>query len=492
MHPKFHLTSLNILPLPIRKMALAAARGSTRDLERVESFLEQHRSSEEPSAFLPVFYANLDPAGIPTSTGDTASSFTAGAIMRASISLKCLFTKTLIDIHMGAAAFSDLWPFLWMWCQFFDKSEDHYDPALAVGFLDFTATYRSAYTAKDRSKSEETASLMSSTPGFRRMLTRAWIVATDNDLAKQTRCSRDARMEPAMLSIRFTGLTNLLFSRMRPTSREHVDEIIDGAGLSLSALARLVVLYIDRLTPESLGFHWQPDGRLDGHIFDFVDDVDRFLAEGEFEENTPRSFDQALLLAGVIPSVTVMAGTLTRLSPKHKMPDSIPPFSPLVQRSVLFLNRMLRTTRGHHFIEDAIASGLLHLIVSCGGVGKCYTALKSILEDVLPSSLVRYYDLQVLETALFEVSHLCKTEAFRASTILGPWNEFVTLGQERIALLHSPSQQQVKTCDNVTCSKIGARSLFKRCSRCCAFYYCSTDCQEVDWHNGGHRTYCDP
>ncbi|KAJ7770399.1 hypothetical protein B0H14DRAFT_3164888 [Mycena olivaceomarginata] len=469
-------------------MALAAARGSTRDLERVESFLNQHRPSEESRFFLPVFYANLDPAGIP-SIGDTPSNFTAGAIMRASISLRCLYKKIILGL-MGAAAFADLWLSLCQWARFFDSSKDHYDPALAVGFLDFTAMYRSNYVAPH--ESEEMASLMSSTPGFRRMLTRAWIVATDEDFAKQTRCSRDARMEPTMQSIRFTGLTNLLFSQMRPTSRQHVDEIIDGAGRGVSGLARLVVLYIDRLSPESLGFVWTPDERLEGRIFDFVDDVDRFLAEKKFEENSPRHFDRALLLAGVIPSVAFMASILTRLDPKNKLTKSIPPFSPLVQRSVIFLNRMLRTTHGHHYIPDAISSGLLDLIASCGSAGKCYPALESLLEDVLPSSLVKYYDLADLEIGLLDVSHLCDTAALQASEFSGAWNEFTTVAEERIALRRSSSAQQLKICDNLECSKVGPSSLFKRCSGCYAFYYCSTDCQKADWHEGSHRAYCNP
>jgi hypothetical protein len=232
-------------------MALAAAQGSTKDLERVESFLNQHRPSEEAKSFLPVFYANLDLMGIPLN-GDTASSFTAGAIMQASISLRCLYTKIILGL-MGAAAFADLWPSLCQWARSFDSSKDHYDPALAVGFLDFTATYRSNYMAPH--DSEETASLMSSTPGF------PGTVATDDDFAQQTRCSQDARMEPAMQSIRFTGLTNLLFIQMRPTSHQHVDEMIDGAGrLSCSSLSYTLIVFPQKASV--LFGYWTSDLRV--------------------------------------------------------------------------------------------------------------------------------------------------------------------------------------------------------------------------------------
>jgi hypothetical protein len=203
-----------------------------------------------------------------------------------------------------------------------------------------------------------------------------------------------------------------------------------------------------------------------------------------------------------------MASILTRLDPKNKLTKSIPPFSPLVQRSVIFLDRMLRTTHGHHYIPDAISSGLLHLITSCGSAGKCYPALESLLEDVLPSSLVKYYDLTDLEVGLLDVSHLCDTAALQASEISGAWNEFVTVAEERIALRRSSCAQQLKNCDNLEvgaldavrtcslkfcqCSKVGTSSLFKRCSGCYAFYYCSTDCQKADWQEGSHRTYCNP
>ena len=33
---------------------------------------------------------------------------------------------------------------------------------------------------------------------------------------------------------------------------------------------------------------------------------------------------------------------------------------------------------------------------------------------------------------------------------------------------------------------------FQRCGACKVAYYCSSQCQKKDWHQGGHRLYCTP
>ncbi|KAJ7633245.1 hypothetical protein FB45DRAFT_914707 [Roridomyces roridus] len=49
----------------------------------------------------------------------------------------------------------------------------------------------------------------------------------------------------------------------------------------------------------------------------------------------------------------------------------------------------------------------------------------------------------------------------------------------------------MKSCDNISCNKLAAKTDFMRCSACKKSYYCSRDCQATDWNDGGHREACE-
>ncbi|KAJ7093566.1 hypothetical protein C8R44DRAFT_396565 [Mycena epipterygia] len=51
-------------------------------------------------------------------------------------------------------------------------------------------------------------------------------------------------------------------------------------------------------------------------------------------------------------------------------------------------------------------------------------------------------------------------------------------------------EKRLKACDNAQCCKIGDAKSFGRCSGCLCFYYCSSDCQKLDWKEREHRTHC--
>ncbi|KAJ7884512.1 hypothetical protein B0H13DRAFT_2343628 [Mycena leptocephala] len=50
----------------------------------------------------------------------------------------------------------------------------------------------------------------------------------------------------------------------------------------------------------------------------------------------------------------------------------------------------------------------------------------------------------------------------------------------------------LRACDNVRCGRICEKALLKRCTACLSFYYCSRECQRIDWREGGHREACSP
>ncbi|KAJ7078775.1 hypothetical protein C8R44DRAFT_825108 [Mycena epipterygia] len=457
MHPALQLSRLDRLPPAIRRTASAAARGSAEHLKRLEARLREIPDLEQ---LLPVFYANLDPQYIPSGDQlDIPTIFTDdGVVCRASISLTSLFS--IIGIPLPV--FQEIWPALWKWMLFLDAFRDHLpesvDVNIGTGFLLFAGGF---------GRSKDIMSIMSSTTGFRRMLARAWVLLL--------------RPGNRVAPVGFEALTMTLLIQMKVANRKHVEEVIEGAGGTLSDLAFLVIAYIDRVRPDT-GPPVRQDSRLHGLLIDFVEDVDKFLADDKVDREALGPFSAALLSAGIIPALTTMVYILTR--PKGKAS----PFPRLVFMSVLFLAKVLPGSAEIRSLANAVKSGLLHVIVACGGTGEVNAALQLILEDALPTSLLYYYNLLIFDEALAAVESLACEPAFRSCAIFDVWTQFTALAAQRLSILSK--DQRLKACDNLKCGRIGARISFKRCSGCLASYYCSADCQKIDWSEY-HGKSCD-
>lgn len=162
------------------------------------------------------------------------------------LSLEAIFGM-ILRTYIEPPVFMSLWPSLYSWVVWFDAYQDllgEDDRACGGSFLHFTSVYNS----------KDATDLVSSAPGFRRLLTRCWIVVNETQ-------------NPLRAAFGFGGLTTMLFPRMRPTSTEHVDDILEGAGGSLSDLALLVVGYIDQFSADLEARFLRRDRRLHGYIF---------------------------------------------------------------------------------------------------------------------------------------------------------------------------------------------------------------------------------
>ncbi|KAJ6565225.1 hypothetical protein DFH09DRAFT_1474644 [Mycena vulgaris] len=98
---------------------------------------------------------------------------------------------------------------------------------------------------------------------------------------------------------------------------------------------------------------------------------------------------------------------------------------------------MVITTSAMHWCSDAIKGGLLQVIVSCSAAQKFQKTMTSLLNDVLPASLIHYYGLQTLENELVEAMKLAKGLNFRSACLLQPWKSFVDLARERLGRVRS-------------------------------------------------------
>ncbi|KAJ7679829.1 hypothetical protein B0H17DRAFT_1138968 [Mycena rosella] len=330
---------------------------------------------------LPVFYANIDPYRAGEQLG-IPSTFARGAGERALISLAAIFSMVL-RVSIPPAVFPEVWGSAYRWTD---------DRATGAGFLHFISTFG--------------GNLVSSAPGFRRMLSRAWIMVlrTPNTLRRP---------------IGLCALSDVLFGDSRRLSREPV-----------SVLASLVVQYLDEFSPGCDNLSLRRDSRLRGTIFDFVDDIARFLGPAELDGTNSGAFSRVLLSAGIIKSTIIMAKALTKPDPESETPA----FAPLVDKSLAFLNRMLLTTPGNCLISDAVQEGLLDLILVCGAARKFPKTMKSLLDGVLLIPLIYYYDMRILGKIL-DTDQRANTKAFNASGLFSTWAHFIALAKERLEIL---------------------------------------------------------
>ncbi|KAJ7622576.1 hypothetical protein DFH06DRAFT_1482062 [Mycena polygramma] len=464
MHPSLQLSALDVLPFTSRRMALSAARGTLKDVKAVYA-RTQAQGNDKISPFLPVFHACLDESRIPAEELlDIPSTFTEGAVCCAEISLESLNSMVLSfgpPIHPDAIP--DLWPRLWAWVQFIDTFREQFpgDGAAGSGFINLVSSFTNWYKPH-----------LVNTPGLRRVIVGAW--------APVQGCEN-----PLRVAVGTDALTTVLFSELKPRNRADVEEVVMGAGGSLADVAELVIGYLDRIALDGGTRQLKRERRLEGTIFDFINDVDRIMAQVARDRSVLGPFMSALLSCGVVPSLTTMLKNLLPLTTRFQE------LFILFQRSLVSLTQILRAAPGRQAMLDALNTGLLQVIVLSGTHNEFDPTVKSLIEDVLQSTLLNYYELTSLDYHLPVATALIQTETFQTSALLDSWNRFLALASERIVLLlNRDDESRLRACDNTRCRKVEPKAQFQRCSGCLSFYYCSPECQRADWRDGNHRSHC--
>ncbi|KAJ7469717.1 hypothetical protein FB451DRAFT_1560047 [Mycena latifolia] len=471
VHEALRLTRLAVLPPPIRGTALSAANGSLDDLLKLQSLMTGG-SQEHSNAFLPAFYVNLQRASIPNPAHleNVLLPQEEVAILLAWVSLDSIYRMD----NVPADSLIDLWPYLWKWVQFFHSNFDSLSWMTAEGgpseelvctdFLEFVGGFY---------KSESALELMLTTRGFRYIISRAWVFRIhDND---------------PDLDLGYPGLTHLLLTHRDGTTVESIREIIDGAGGTYDDLALLVVGYIRGILPardDSAPFEVI---YLLYNLVDFVTKVDDTMQGHPSARDDPLGpLGVALLSRGIVKGLTTMAYALSHVTASTGAIT-------ILGHTLTYLLRIFKAPRGHRLVAEALDAGLLYTVASCGVTGVMYYECICILQDLLPASLAYYYNVDAIDNAFHEVQELVHNEHFRRSAIVDQWRIFTALARERVLLLDSvragkfPSR---RACDNVQCNKIRSKSAFRRCAGCQSFYYCSRQCQQIDWRQGGHREAC--
>ncbi|KAJ7624135.1 hypothetical protein B0H17DRAFT_1340437 [Mycena rosella] len=218
-----------------QRFASAAVNGSWRDLR---FFIERAGSNLRPRHVFPIFFVNLDPAGIPSVDQlDSDSDAFSPPCIPLIISMPAM-TKTRREILNNSPVTeicADLWPRAWAWISHFHTYEEALSDLRRFPASDIYALYVS--TILDLQVHPPTAALIHNTPGVLSVLTRAWTIF----LQPQNHIT-----DPS-----FHDLCRLLLNGMNTADPENLAALMDGAGPGgdMADLAALMMQHIYRVQP---------------------------------------------------------------------------------------------------------------------------------------------------------------------------------------------------------------------------------------------------
>ncbi|KAJ7177188.1 hypothetical protein C8R46DRAFT_1347036 [Mycena filopes] len=451
------------LSLPLRSLATTAAAGALHDLTRL---LRAARtcSEEEKPLLLPVFYASLDPSGIPTiGQLDEPDYLSLTHLGNALASFSYL--TMLKSIFPDAALL--IWRRFRPWVDFFQD----YGQSLGLG-LDELEHHIMCIVVLIKLKADKASAVTAEilqTPGMRTMYVRTWsrILSTTDD------CAPDDVLDEIY--------TFLCGDRGDDGGKsENFDEYLTGVGGCLVDLASLFVKHNTRYMT------WPPPGGVAPRLSYFS--IPIFFA-GSAHDNL--DFQQELHAQGFVRSLVqvaeFMAVRMIYLAPPARN------FAAGLLSSIWgYLSVQFSGPRAHRLLREAIRAGLLRFLMSAAvGSNEAIKFLRGILEKLM-RHLVYYSVLSCLPQALRDVRHLQCATAFTHCELFDTWSEFWVLAQERLEIMaeyESPDFVSSKACDNVKCGSIRRKRDLMCCSSCNSQYYCSARCQKTDWHDG-HRNAC--
>ncbi|KAJ7629247.1 hypothetical protein DFH06DRAFT_1226206 [Mycena polygramma] len=472
MHPYLRLSSLNALPISVRRLALAACAAdcSMNDIFRVSSAMDRAQDDGEGLLkFLPVFYAFLDPLRIPTSDQlDAMSPSTSCVIEAAILALDAIFTP---DTPPETRV--DLWPRVWVWVDFLHTFRDNLrgvteqsEEDLYVDFILFAAAFTQSLTAPLQLDASIVA-LMRETRGFVVVLFRAWTVAF--------KIPDTETRERALVAVS-------MFLMVVARDPLYLPEMLDTVGGSSDKLAVLFVRHISRVAPTGQAKLTPTKLQLLVRIFPIMEALNK---------NLP-SLIPALAsneLAKVLTDA-ILALIRTNL-PNDTRPDPASTF----YMSVTFLTMVLLTPEGYRVVTEAIQHGLLRAIVTCGHgriPKEISKHLEYLLTDILAPATVRYYLLEEIRDAIAQLDDTVSSPSFQKSEIFKAWSTFAAVTTARVEVAREFDSDFVsqRACDYPKCRVISEKINFKRCSGCFTLFYCSKACQSLDWRQGGHLGTC--
>ncbi|KAJ7748293.1 hypothetical protein DFH07DRAFT_962189 [Mycena maculata] len=420
---------------------------------------------------LPVFYVNLDPAGIPDEDHFDTEHPPADAESCIGRALQSIEALNGIQIPTGIGP--DIWPRVWPWVQFIYMYRDHLpnisrqsERAFCLEFLMFTGAF---------ADHAETISLILSTPGVRFMVAKAWPYVPEI-------------VDPKERQLGFNDLRSFMVDEAF-TDTNNLAEMIDGAGGTLGHLARLIVLYIRGMVPE-------PGTAMRDGYAHFTCAILNLITRLEPQLHDPESSGDPLgPLGTALASHHIIRALIDVVCALGEVASPQATFA--LRKCFIILEIMLLApTHGIQSLTKGLKHNLLRALITCArgpnaGTSTIHSHMETFFVGIIPPLLVYPGVLNALDRALTDVG--AGSDAFKNSEVYAKWETFFTLAEERIGVLRSYTSGEtpsMRACDNIKCSEIRIKSGFRRCSGCRCLYYCCQACQTFDWLEGGHRSAC--
>ncbi|KAJ6458968.1 hypothetical protein C8R45DRAFT_1182961 [Mycena sanguinolenta] len=402
---------MNTIYLCWKRRALAAASGDAEELGLL------NMSPANVAPLLPLYYAGLDPAAIPSllaqldllSPGSGFQSFTR----KLSHVVMCLQGILLFDTQsfsvLSATLSADLWTRVWPWMSFLDTYRDNL-PRLNVTDANPLALIMTL------GQHDETTRLMRMTPGFHVVVFRVWRMTLD-----------DAQI-PGAFGILCACMCNLSFPG--PIIDEHqFEEAIEGSGGSTLSLARLCVDHIKCVVASDVSMGG------DSSIWGVV----AFLHKRCQLDN---SFREILIRQGVVSALISAACRFS--SPPFSVQGNITGFSRTIQN-------FFELPFGRSLITEALRAGLLRAFLAWGRIGnldpQTLEALDYILIALSRSSVYLSVLLQ-FQKSIKDLETSIDSHTFQGFPVSDNWGRLWSILQAR----YLKREKEMSACSNMEVS----------------------------------------
>jgi hypothetical protein len=401
--------------------------------------LMKNVSEPDQIFLLPVFFINIDPAQIPTSEEmDPLHPDTRKRLSCAVLSLRAVFS-------MGPPEDTGptLWPRVWPWIYFIYEHQEHLPTAclkapelLWTQFLIFVSHIYGPPISV----------LVSSTPGFRVLLAKAWTVMPQ---LKQTQA-----FEPCLKYV--SGFLGNLDFR----DPVNFNELVDGAGGSVDDLARLVVQYVYDVVEGQTSWEFGSQGYYIRSLIHFIQgrhasvhgdtDTTQHASLPPLHEKFLDTLHQHKFVAAFVVGMS----SLCKMDTEEDTEESF-------RESFELLERLLNTPSRYRWLPDAIGAGLLRMLAACTTLfaPRLDYYLRYLLNKLLPEGLVYYHVVKAMRQALVDVAHISSDEEFKALEIFDDSDIFLDLAERRVRLKEELMDDLVSTkaCDNIEVRVLLAR-----------------------------------